>query len=100
MDFYKLIKQQYENYENYENYEYYKKCKECPCKTLRDKIFGTRNLRQKCSSEMMALMFVLYEHGYNTTIFNANLCKDCRKVSVIIAKTLFREEKKKEINRI
>ncbi len=34
------------------------------------------------------------------TIFNANLCKDCRKVSVKIAKMLLREEKKKELNRI
>ena len=94
MNFYQLIKQQYENY------EYYKKCKECPCKTLRDKIFGTRKLRQKCSSEMIALMFVLYEHGYNMTIFNAHLCKDCRTVSVKIAKVLLTEEKKKELNRI
>ena len=41
MNFYQLIKQQYENY------EYYKKCKECPCETLRNKIFGTYKLRQK-----------------------------------------------------
>ena len=49
---------------------------------------------------MMALMFVLYKHGYNMTIFNASLCEDCRKVSVKIAKALFIEEKKKELNRI
>ena len=97
MDFYKFIKKQNDDYENC---KYYKKCKECPCETLRNKIFGTRKLRQKCSSEMMALMFVLYEHGYNMTIFNAHLCKDCRAVSLIIAKALFREEKKKELNRI
>ena len=42
MNFYQLIKQQYENYENY---EYYKKCKECPCETLRNKIFGTYKLK-------------------------------------------------------
>lgn len=94
MNFYQLIKQQYENY------EYYKKCKECPCETLRNKIFGTRKLRQKCSFEMMALMFVLYKHGYNMINFNACLCKDCRTVSLIIAKALFIEEKKKELNRI
>ena len=86
MNFYQLVKQQYENY------EYYKKCKECPCETLRNKIFGTHKLRQKCSSEMMALMFVLYKHGYNMTIFNARLCKDCRKVSLEIAKKLFGKE--------
>ena len=88
MNFYKLIKQQYENY------EYYKKRKECPCETLRNKIFGTHKLRQKYSFEMMALMFVLYKHGYNMTIFSACLCKDCRLASVKIAKALFREEKK------
>ena len=93
MNFYKLIKQQYKDYK----IEDCKKCKECPCETLRNKIFGTRKLRQKCSSEMMALMFVLYEHGYNVTIFNAHLCKDCRAVSLIIAKALFREE---EFNKI
>ena len=43
MNFYQLIKQQYENYEYYKNY---KKCKECPCETLRNKIFGTRKLRK------------------------------------------------------
>ena len=92
MDFYKLIKQQYENYKNYENYEYYKKCKECPCETLRNKIFGTRKLRQKCSSEMMTLMFVLRNHGYNIRDFDAFLCKDCRIVSLEIAKKLFGKE--------
>ena len=49
---------------------------------------------------MKALMFVLYEHGYNMINFNACLCKDCRTVSLIIAKALFIEEKKKELNRI
>ena len=94
MNFYQLIKQQYNNYKIDDE------CEFCPCRTLRDKIFGTHKLRQKCSSEMMALMFVLYKHGYNMTIFNASLCKDCRKVSVKIAKALFIEEKKKELNRI
>ena len=94
MDFYKLIKQQYENYENY------KKCKECPCETLRNKIFGTYKLRQRCSAEMAALMFVCHKHGYNIGIFEPYLCKDCRLASVKIAKVLFIEEKKKELNRI
>ena len=44
---------------------------------------------------MKALMFVLYKHGYNMTIFNAYLCKDCRKVSVKIAKALFIEKKER-----
>lgn len=97
MDFYKFIKKQNDDYENC---KYYKKCKECPCETLRNKIFGTHKLRQKCSSEMMALMFVLYKHGYNMIIFNARLCKDCRTASVKIAKMLLIEEKKKELNKI
>ena len=96
MDFYKLIEQQYENYK----IEDYKKCKKCPCETLRNKMFETHKLRQKCSIEMMTLIFALRNHGYNMTIFNASLCKDCRKVSVKIAKALFIEEKKKELNRI
>ena len=97
MNFYKFIKKQYDDYEYY---KYYKKCKECPCKTLRNKIFGTRKLRQKCSSEMMTLMFALRNHGYNIRDFDAFLCKDCRDISLIIAKALFREEKNKELNRI
>ena len=94
MNFYQLIKQQYENY------EYYKKCKECPCETLRNKIFGTYKLRQRCSAEMASLMFVCHKHGYDIGIFEPYLCKDCRLASVKIAKVLFREEKKKELNRI
>ena len=98
-DFYKFLKQQYKDYKiEYDTLS--ASCEGCPCKTLREKVFGTHKLRQKCSSEMMALMFVLYKHGYNMTIFNASLCKDCRKVSVKIAKALFIEEKKKELNRI
>ena len=91
MNFYKLIKQQYNNYKINEE------CEFCPCKTLRNKIFGTRNLRQKCSSEIKALMFVCYKHGYNIGIFNTYLCEECRLASLKIAKALFRE---KEINKI
>ena len=97
MNFYKFIKKQYDDYEYY---KYYKKCKECPCETLRDKIFGTCKMRQNCYTEMMTLTFALRNHGYNIRDFDAFLCKDCRNVSLIIAKALFREEKKKELNRI
>ena len=93
MNFYKLIKQQYENYK----IEDYKKCKKCPCETLRNKMFGTRKLRQKCSIEMMDLIFVLRDHGYNVGNIDTFSCKDCRIASLEIAKELFG---KKELNRI
>lgn len=93
MNFYKLIKQQYENYK----IEDYKKCKKCPCETLRNKMFGTRKLRQKCSIEMMDLIFVLRDHGYNVGNIDTFSCKDCRIASLEIAKELF---EKKEFNRI
>ena len=93
MNFYKLIKQQYENYK----IEDYKKCKKCPCETLRNKMFRTRKLRQKCSIEMMDLIFVLRDHGYNVGNIDTFSCKDCRIASLEIAKELF---EKKEFNRI
>ena len=93
MNFYKLIKQQYENYK----IEDYKKCKKCPCETLRNKMFGTRKLRQKCSIEMMDLIFVLRDYGYNVGNIDTFSCKDCRIASLEIAKELFA---KKELNRI
>ena len=93
MKFYQLIKQQYENYK----IEDYKKCKKCPCETLRNKMFGTRKLRQKCSIEMMDLIFVLRDHGYNVGNIDTFSCKDCRITSLEIAKELFA---KKEFNRI
>ena len=90
MNFYQLIKQQYENY------EYYKKCKECPCEILRNKIFYNHWQREMCSIEMADLI-----HRYHINEdYIAWLCKDCRLASVKIAKMLLREEKKKELNRI
>ena len=93
MDFYKLIKQQYENYK----IEDYKKCKKCPCETLRNKVFETHKLRQKCSIEMMTLIFALRGHGYNVGNIDTFSCKDCRIASLEIAKELF---EKKEFNKI
>ena len=87
MNFYQLIKQQYKDYK-VEEVTLYTRCDTCPCKTLRNKIFGTRKLRQKCSSEMMTLMFALRNHGYNIRDFDAFLCKDCRDISLIIAKKM------------
>lgn len=60
-------------------------------------MFGTRKLRQKCSIEMMDLIFVLRDHGYNVGNIDTFSCKDCRIASLEIAKELF---EKKEFNKI
>ena len=93
MKFYQLIEQQYKDYK----IEDYKKCKKCPCETLRNKMFETHKLRQKCSIEMMTLIFALRNHGYNVGNIDTFSCKDCRIASLEIAKKLF---EKKEFNKI
>ena len=83
MNFYQLIKQQYEYYKSK-----YDSCEGCPCRTLRDEIFYNRKQREMCFIEMADLI-----HRYHITEnYITWLCKDCRMASLIIAKKLFGKE--------
>ena len=87
MNFYQFINQQYKNYKT-EEVTLYTRCDTCPCRTLRDKIFYNHWQREMCSIEMSDLI-----HRYHITEDCITwLCKDCRKVSLIIAKKLFGKE--------
>ena len=83
MNFYKIIKQQYEQYEKKEH-AMPSTCNHCPCEMLRDKIFG---LRGDCTSEMMHLV-----KKYNISGTNVFSCYGCILASVKIAKKIFVKE--------
>ena len=81
MDFYKLIKQQY---------EYFKSkygilppsCDGCPCKTLRDKVFGSDE-QTGCTYEIMYLI-----DKYKIDGTNPYLCESSMLAAVKIAKKM------------
>ena len=81
MNFYQLIKQQYESYK-IEEVTLYTRCDKCPCKALRDEMFGTHKLRKEYLQEMIYLSNKLKIHCYVTS------CNDLRDVSLIIAKKM------------
>ena len=88
MNFYQLIKQQYNNYKIDLDRIFTTSCDGCPCRTLRDKIFYNHRQREMCHIEMADLI-----HRYHITEnYITWLCKDCRKISLIIAKKLFGKE--------
>ena len=90
VNFYKLIKQQY---------EYYKSkygilppsCDGCPCKTLRHKLINPHE-REDCTGDIMYLA-----NKYKIDDFEAYSCDGCALTAVEIAKKLFG---KKEFNKI
>ena len=90
MDFYKLIKQQY---------EYYKSkygilppsCDGCPCKSLRYKVINQCD-RKDCTGDIIDLA-----NKYKIDDFEAYSCDGCALTAVEIAKKLFG---KKEFNKI
>lgn len=90
MNFYKLIKQQY---------EYYKSkygilppsCDGCPCKSIRHKLIN-QNEREDCTGDIMYLA-----NKYKIDDFEAYSCDGCALTAVRIAKKLFG---KKEFNKI
>ena len=90
VNFYKLIKQQY---------EYYKSkygilptsCEGCPCKALRYKVINPHD-QTDCTGDMMYLA-----NKYNIHDFNVFSCNSCIVTAVRIAKKLFG---KKELNKI
>ena len=81
MNFYQLIKQQYESYK-IEEVTLYTRCDKCPCKALRDEMFGTHKLRKECLQEMIYLLNKLKIHCYITS------CNDLRDTSLKIAKKI------------
>ena len=80
MDFYKIV-QQYKDYK-IEEVTLYTRCDTCPCKSLRDKTFGTYKLRKECLQEMIYLLNKYKIHCHITA------CNDLRDVSLIIAKKM------------
>ena len=81
MNFYKLIEQQYEDYK-IEVDMLSSTCDGCPCKTLRDKMFGSDE-QTGCTYEMMHLI-----DKYKINGANAYLCEDCMIAAVKIAKKI------------
>ena len=90
VNFYKLIKQQY---------EYYKSkygilppsCDGCPCKTLRHKVISSL-MRTDCTGDIIYLA-----NKYKIDGVEAYSCDGCTLAAVRIAKKLF---EKKEFNKI
>ena len=90
MDFYKLIKQQYEYYKSkygilpptYENN---------PCKTIRHKLINKRD-RKDCTGDIIDLA-----NKYKIDDFEAYSCDGCALTAVENKKKIYR---KKEINKI
>ena len=90
VNFYKLIKQQY---------EYYKSkygilppsCDGCPCKTLRHKLINPHE-REDCTGDIIYLA-----NKYKIDGVEAYSCDGCTLAAVRIAKKLFG---KKELNKI
>ena len=81
MNFYKLIEQQYEDYE----FEYdilAASCDGCPCKTLRDKVFGSDE-QTGCTDEIAYLV-----DKYKINDVNIYLCEDSMLAAVKIAKKM------------
>lgn len=81
MNFYKLIKQQYEYYKiEYDALS--ASCEGCHCKTLREKIFGTYE-QTGCTDEMIYLV-----DKYKINDANIYLCDECMIASLKIAKKI------------
>ena len=81
MDFYNFLNQQYKDYK-IEKVTLRTRCDTCPCKTLRDKMFGTYKLRKECLQEMI---YLLDKHNIRCYITS---CNDLRDASLIIAKKM------------
>ena len=86
MNFYKFIKQQYDDYHNK---TILITCDGCPCKILRDKMINP-NEQAECTSDITHLA-----NKYNVHNFSVYSCDDCMNISLEIAKKLF-----KSFNRI
>ena len=84
MDFYKFLKQQYENYKiEYDALS--ASCEGCPCKILRDKVLDSNSERRGCRAEMVYLT-----DKYKINDANIYLCDEYMIASLKIAKKIIR----------
>lgn len=81
MNFYDFLKQQYEDYK-IETDIIFSTCDGCPCKTLRDKVFGSHN-RTGCEDEITYLI-----DKYKIDDANIYSCYGCALAAVKIAKKI------------
>ena len=84
MDFYKLLEQQYKDYKA--EMDMLSTCDGCPCKTIREKVFGTYE-QTGCTDEMAYLV-----DKYKINDANIFLCNECMVAALKIAKKLFEKE--------
>ena len=84
MDFYKLIEQQYKDYKT--EMDMLSTCDGCPCKTIREKVFGTYE-QTGCTNEIAYLV-----DKYKIDDVNIFLCNECMVAALKIAKKLFEKE--------
>ena len=78
MNFYDFLKQKYDNYKI--EMDTISVCDGCPCKTLREKVFGTHE-QPGCTDEMAYLV-----DKYKINDANIYLCDECMVASLKIAK--------------
>ncbi|MDY5985170.1 MAG: hypothetical protein SPI94_06875 [Candidatus Onthovivens sp.] len=79
MNFYQLIKQQYEYYNSKRAFS---SCSQCPCKVLRNTMLDSNSERRGCRAE---IVYLAYKYNIRN---NAHSCKDCMDISLKIAKKI------------
>lgn len=78
MNFYQLIKQQYD----YNSKGAFCSCDKCPCKVLRNTVLDSNSERRGCRAEMV---YLAYKYNIRNSTHS---CKDCMDISVKIAKKI------------
>lgn len=78
MNFYQLIKQQYD----YNSKGAFCSCNKCPCKVLRNTVLDSNSERRGCRAEMV---YLAYKYNIHNSIHS---CKDCMDISLKIAKKI------------
>ena len=78
MNFYQLIKQQYDS----NNKGAFCSCKKCPCKVLRNTVLDSNSERRGCRAEMI---YLADKYNIRNSIHS---CKDCMDISLKIAKKI------------
>ena len=84
MKFYQLIEQQYKDYKT--EMDMLSTCDGCPCKTIREKVFGTYE-QTGCTNKIAYLV-----DKYKIDDVNIFLCNECMVAALKIAKKLFEKE--------
>ena len=78
MNFYQLIKQQYD----YNSKGTFCNCNKCPCKVLRNTVLDSNSERRGCRAEMV---YLSDKYNIRNSIHS---CKDCMAISLKIAKKI------------